>query len=72
MDELKDQAPQNIGDQIILDIYLKNNSNVSTSLLELWNIKDIHQNMSDKQLKWKEIRDICNDYDTEMYKQLKK
>jgi len=72
MDELKEQAPANISDEKILEIYLKNNSNVSTSLLELWDVKEVNKNISEVQCKWNEIREICNDYDNEMYKQLRK
>lgn len=72
MDELKEQAPTNISDEKILEIYLKNNSNVSTSLLELWDVKEVNKNISEVQCKWNEIREICNDYDNEMYKQLRK
>jgi hypothetical protein len=72
MDELKEQAPTNISDEKILEIYLKNNSNISTSLLELWDIKEVNKNISEVQCKWNEIREICNDYDNEMYKQLRK
>lgn len=72
MDELKKQAPTNISDEKILEIYLKNNSNISTSLLELWDVKEVNKNISEVQCKWNEIREICNDYDNEMYKQLRK
>ena len=72
MNELKEQAPTNISDEKILEIYLKNNSNVSTSLLELWDIKEVNKNISEVQSKWNEIREICNEYDNEMYKQLRK
>ena len=72
MDELKEQAPTNISDEKILEIYLKNNSNISTSLLELWDVKEFNKNISEVQCKWNEIREICNDYDNEMYKQLRK
>ena len=72
MNELKEQAPTNISDEKILEIYLKNNSNVSTSLLELWDVKEVNKNISEVQCKWNEIREICNDYDNEMYKQLRK
>jgi len=71
MNELKEQAPTNISDEKILEVYLKNSSNISSSLLELWNIKEVVKNTNETQLKWNEIREICNDYDKEMYKQLK-
>tara|TARA_B110001452_G_C14855729_1_gene298916 strand:+ start:112 stop:486 length:375 start_codon:yes stop_codon:yes gene_type:complete len=72
MDELKEQAPTYISHENILEIYLKNNSNVSTSLLELWDIKEVNNNITEVQCKWNEIREICNEYDNEMYKQLRK
>jgi len=71
MEELKDQAPIYITDEKILEVYLKNNSNVSTSLSELWNIKEVKKNISEEQLKWNEIRDICDEYDKEAYKYIK-
>ena len=71
MDELKQQAPTNISDKKILEIYLKNNSNVSTSLLELWDVKEVNKNISEVQCKWNEIRETCDSFDNEMYKHIR-
>ena len=40
MDELIKQAPMNIDEKIIKEIYEKNNGNIMNSLMELWEIKD--------------------------------
>lgn len=72
MEEIKKQAPENISDKELNEIFNKNNKNVIDTLTELWNIKAEKKKSNIIQEKWKEIRDLCNDHDNEMYNQLKK
>jgi hypothetical protein len=69
MDELLKQAPSRISNEIIKEIYNKNNNDITKTLMELWNIKD---NIKPKDFsKWDEIRETCDAYDNEMTKMLK-
>lgn len=72
MDEIKKQAPENFSEKELNEIFNKNNNNVIDTLTELWNIKPEKKNSNIIQEKWREIRDLCNDHDNEMYNQLKK
>lgn len=71
MEEIINQAPTNLKYEEILSIYIKNSSNIVETLTELWNIKKEKKNISIKENKWNEIRDICDTYDSEIYRQLK-
>lgn len=69
MDELLKQAPAGISNEIIKEIYNKNNNDITKTLMELWDIKD---NTKPKDFsKWDEIRETCDAYDNEMTKMLK-
>ena len=70
MDELIKQAPQNIDDKIIKEIYEKNNKDYTKTLMELWNIKDIIKEQSNEQKEWNEIRETCDIFDGEMNKMM--
>ena len=74
MDEIIRQAPLNISIEKIEEIYEKNNKNAINTLMELWDIKEttIEIQKSKEQLKWDEVREICDEFDTEMYKQIKR
>ncbi len=74
MDEIIRQAPLNISIEKIEEIYEKNNKNAINTLMELWDIKEttIEIQKSKEQLKWDEVRDICDEFDTEMYKQIRR
>lgn len=67
MEEIKNQVPDNITDTVILDCYIKNNSNVVSTIMELWDIKEKKIVITDEQKKWKELRDTCDLFDNEMY-----
>lgn len=66
MDELIKQAPVNIDEKIIKEIYDKNEGNVMNSLMELWEIKDKVKEQTNEQKEWNEIRDTCDIFDGEM------
>ncbi len=69
MDEILKQAPTGISDELIKEIYEKNNNDITKTLMELWEIDD---NLKTKELsKWDEIRETCDAYDKEMTKMLK-
>ena len=71
MEQIIQQAPKHISIQSIQDIYIKNSSNVIDTLVELWDIKEEKKQVSEEQQKWNEIRNTCDSFDTEMYKQIK-
>lgn len=69
MDILLKQAPDGISNEIINEVYDKNNNDITKTLMELWDIKD---NIKPKDFsKWDEIRETCDAYDNEMTKMLK-
>lgn len=88
MEEVLKQSPVNIDKETIESIFIKNNENVLDTLLELWNIDDKKNdnlnssiifkdnedviNDNDNKNKWNNIRDICDAFDTEMHKFMKK
>lgn len=75
MEEVKNQAPSDIDEKTLMEVYKKNDNNVLKTLLELWNINDTTDKTSqtDKEkTKWKNIRDTCDDFDKEMYKVMKR
>ena len=67
MDEIKNQVPDNISDDTILDYYLENNSNVVSTIMALWDLKEDVKELTSEQKKWKEIRETCDLFDNEMY-----
>ena len=71
MEHIINQAPENISDDKIMEIYIKNSSNVIDTLVELWDIKEEKKIVTDEQQKWNEIRETCDSFDEEMYKQIK-
>ena len=72
MEELKNQVSDNISDNDLLKCYIKNNSNITDTLVEIWDIKTNEKKLDSTQLKWKEIRELCNDFDDEMNYQINK
>ena len=67
MEEIKKQVPDNISDNTILDCYLKNNSNIVSTIMELWDLKENVKELTNEQKKWQEIRETCDLFDNEMY-----
>jgi len=83
MEELMKQAPININEEIIKQIYERNNKDIIKSLMEMWELKEEKKNINgiskddlDKyeknQDEWKKIRETCDCFDNEMSKILKK
>jgi hypothetical protein len=66
MDYIISQAPPEISDEKILEIYNKNNEDVLNTLLELWNIAEVENKKIPN--KFDEVREICDAYDKEMEK----
>jgi hypothetical protein len=82
MDEIINQAPDNISKEDIEIIFKKNNENVIDTLIDLWNIEmpksankiedDNNINFKNDENKWKNIRNVCDSYDIEMNAHLNK
>lgn len=72
MDEIIEQGPEGVTYEEFLSVYIKNSSNVVDTLSELWNLKENKKNISVEENKWNEIREICDTYDSEIYKIIKK
>jgi hypothetical protein len=82
MEEVINQAPDNISKEDIEVIFKKNNENVINTLVELWNLdvsKTKNTNEEDEEIdlnnptnKWANIRNICDSYDLEMQTQMNK
>lgn len=68
MEQGFNQAPDGISYEYFKEIYIKNSSNVVDTLTELWNIKEEKKVISEEKAKWNEIRETCNMFDEEMYK----
>jgi len=71
MEQIIKQAPDGISYEYFQEIYIKNSSNVIDTLVELWDIKEEKKEITEEQQKWNEIRETCDFFDNEMYKQLK-
>jgi len=74
MDEIIKQAPVNISIETIEEIYEKNKKDVIKTLMELWEISEVSETKPQKskeQLKWDEVREICDEFDNEMYNQIR-
>lgn len=69
MEEVIKQAPSHLDEQTITVIFQKNNNDVLKTLMELWNIVDESKKEKNK---WDDIRDTCDEFDTEMQKMLKR
>lgn len=71
MEQIIKQAPDSISNEYLQEIYIKNNSNVIDTLVELWDIKEKKKEITKEQKKWNDIRETCDFFDNEMYKQIK-
>lgn len=72
MEELIRQAPANIDEGLIKEIFDKNNGNILNSLMELWDIKEVENKETKEQKEWGEIRETCDIFDGEMNKMMSK
>lgn len=77
MDEILKQSPIDINEDIIKNIYEKNEKDISKTLMEIWNLKEEKKELNgiskeniDKynkeQNEWTRIRDTCDEFDGEM------
>ena len=66
MDYIISQAPPEISDEKILEVYNKNNEDILQTLFELWNISEVKNKKIPN--KMDEVREICDAHDTEMEK----
>lgn len=67
MEVILKQAPVGISDEIIKEIYDKNNNDINKTLMELW---EIPEEVEKEKSKWDEVRETCDAYDTEMNRML--
>ena len=66
INEIISQAPINISDEEIKEIYYKNDKNSVKTLEILWNIS--FQEKKKKRTVFDNVRETCDAYDAEMYK----
>lgn len=73
MDELIRQAPMDLDDVFIKEIYEKNNGDFMNSLMELWEVKNVvKEQQTTEQKEWDNIRETCDIFDGEMNKMMSK
>ena len=68
MDILIKQAPPNISNEQIEEVYIKNNKDFLKTLNELWGISET---IPKEKNKWDNMREICDSFDVEMDKMMK-
>lgn len=67
MEVILKQAPIGISDEIIKEIFDRNNNDINKTLMELW---DIPEEAEKEKSKWDEVRETCDAYDNEMKRML--
>ena len=73
MEGILKQAPNETTINQVEDLLKKYDGNIPDVLAELWEIKPgIKKEEDSKQHKWTEIRELCNEFDLEMDKYMKK
>jgi hypothetical protein len=71
MDEVLKQAPDGLTYEEVETVFIRNDKNVLDTLIELWKIPDKNvKNISEEESKWTNIRNTCDDFDSEMKKVL--
>ncbi len=71
MDEVLKQAPDGLTYEEVETVFIRNDKNVLDTLIELWKIPDKNvKNISEEESKWINIRNTCDDFDSEMKKVL--
>lgn len=71
MDEVLKQAPDGLTYEEVETVFIRNDKNVLDTLIELWKIPDKNvKNVSEEESKWINIRNTCDDFDSEMKKVL--
>ena len=72
MDGIFKQAPDGMTYEEVEKVFIEKNQNVLETLMEIWKIPEKPiVNISEKNKKWEEIRNTCDDFDSEMQKNLK-
>ena len=66
MDNLMNQAPEHLSREEVEYIYNKNDKDFLRTLNELWNIEPEVKILSESTIKWNNIRDTCDSFDSEM------
>ena len=67
MDEVFKQAPDGLTYEEVETIFIRNDNNVLDTLIELWKIPEKNvKNISEEESKWANIRNTCDDFDSEM------
>ena len=65
------QAPINVSQETIKEIYEKNGGDATKTLMELWEIAEVPKKAIDNiQENWKRVRETCDDFDGEMNKMM--
>jgi len=72
MEQVIQQAPENIPIEEIEKIFNENNNDINKTLMILWNLNDYNDNNDNNDNKWKSIRETCDAYDMEMKKMMDK
>lgn len=67
MEVILKQAPIGISDEMIKEIFDRNNNDINKTLMELW---DIPEETEKEKSKWDEVRETCDAYDNEMNRML--
>lgn len=71
MDEVYKQAPDGMTYEEVEAIFNKNDKNILNTLIELWEVKEKNvKNISEIQCKWDNIRELCDECDNEIQKNL--
>jgi hypothetical protein len=73
MDEIFKQAPDGMTYDEVKKVFIEKNENVLETLMELWKVPEKPVvNISENEKKWEDIRNTCDDFDSEMQKTLKR
>lgn len=70
MKEIIEQAPINMSDEEIKEIYINNNKDVVKTLEVLWNVNT--EEKKKRRTIFDNVRETCDAFDYEMYRVLKK
>jgi hypothetical protein len=73
MDEIFKQAPDGMTYDEVKKVFIEKHENVLETLMEIWKVPEKPVvNISENEKKWEEIRNTCDDFDSEMQKTLKR
>ena len=67
VENILSQCPENISKDDIILLIEKHKSNIVDILSEIWEIKEVEKKQKkDQKHDWDNIREICNEYESEM------